>query len=240
MDLTSVGCATAHPLGVVPEIRADCVQSARIFFDSFLQLILRLFLCFSISTKPDKSFLTGCYKTTQPVKDFLPKLNLIWRRKLLDSPSSQVFFAHCLFSLSTSFFFGSDCFVHLATTAALPEANLLKDRVSELETQLGTATKELERLRSVEIDLSNSSDRLRGELVSLKAAHKEELEKVVAAHAGTEDALRKERDAAVTNLAAAIKKHQEELTAANQKTAAALDGMREMDDMLAGKEPFLF
>ena len=123
----------------------------------------------------------------------------------------------------------------LATTAALPEANTLQARVSELESQLGTTTRELERVRSVETDLSNSSERLRGQLSSLRAAHKEELEKVVAAQASTEDALRKERNAAVENLGAAMKQHQAELTAANRKTAAALDGMHEMDDLLAGK-----
>ena len=31
VDLSSGGCAQAHPLGVVPEIRADCSRSARIF-----------------------------------------------------------------------------------------------------------------------------------------------------------------------------------------------------------------
>ena len=30
VELISVGCATAHPLGVVLEIRADCLQSVRI------------------------------------------------------------------------------------------------------------------------------------------------------------------------------------------------------------------
>ena len=30
-ELSSGGCAQAHPLGVVPEIRADCLQSVRIF-----------------------------------------------------------------------------------------------------------------------------------------------------------------------------------------------------------------
>ena len=123
----------------------------------------------------------------------------------------------------------------LAATAALPETNTLQARVSELENQLGTTTQELERLRSVETDLSNRSERLRGELSSLRAAHKEELEKVVAAQASTEDALRKERNAAVEGLAAAKRQHQEELTVANRKIAAALDGMREMDDLLAGK-----
>src|SRR3954468_12789435 len=45
--LSSGGCAQAHPLGVVLEIRADCLQSIRIFFAlfffSFLPLIGRLF-----------------------------------------------------------------------------------------------------------------------------------------------------------------------------------------------------
>src|ERR1044072_4456563 len=31
-DFSSGGCAQAHPLGVVPEIRADCLQLARIFY----------------------------------------------------------------------------------------------------------------------------------------------------------------------------------------------------------------
>ena len=31
VQLSSGGCAPAHPLGVVPEIRADCLQSVRIF-----------------------------------------------------------------------------------------------------------------------------------------------------------------------------------------------------------------
>src|SRR3954471_394370 len=31
VELSSSGCAQAHPLGVVPEIRADCLQSVRIF-----------------------------------------------------------------------------------------------------------------------------------------------------------------------------------------------------------------
>src|SRR4051812_28203185 len=30
-DLPSSGCTQAHPLGVVPEIQADCLQSTRIF-----------------------------------------------------------------------------------------------------------------------------------------------------------------------------------------------------------------
>src|SRR3954464_1864341 len=30
--LSSGGCAQAHPLGVVPEIRVDCLQSIRIFY----------------------------------------------------------------------------------------------------------------------------------------------------------------------------------------------------------------
>src|SRR4051812_23612680 len=30
-DFASSGCAQVHPLGVVPEIRADCLQSVRIF-----------------------------------------------------------------------------------------------------------------------------------------------------------------------------------------------------------------
>src|SRR3954462_1245116 len=29
---SSGGCAQAHPLGVVPEIRTDCLQSVRIFY----------------------------------------------------------------------------------------------------------------------------------------------------------------------------------------------------------------
>src|SRR4051812_23479759 len=31
VELSSSGCAQAHPLGVVPEIRTDCSQSVRIF-----------------------------------------------------------------------------------------------------------------------------------------------------------------------------------------------------------------
>src|SRR3954466_708094 len=31
VELSSSGCAQAHPLGVVPEIRTDCLQSVRIF-----------------------------------------------------------------------------------------------------------------------------------------------------------------------------------------------------------------
>ena len=34
-DFSSGGCARAHPLGVVPEIRADCSQSVRIFIAFF-------------------------------------------------------------------------------------------------------------------------------------------------------------------------------------------------------------
>lgn len=177
---------------------------------------------------------TGWCRATQPAKGFLPRPSSTWRRKLPNLPSSQVpsayflfFFCHCvLYSYS---------FVTLASTAAQPDVNTLQARVSELEGQLGSTTRELERLQSVEADLSNSSERLRGELSSLRASHKEELEKVVAAQASTEDALRKERNAAVENLAAAKKQHQEELVAANRKIAAALDGMREMDDLLAGK-----
>ena len=31
-DFSSGGCAQAHPLGVVPEIRVDCLQLVRIFY----------------------------------------------------------------------------------------------------------------------------------------------------------------------------------------------------------------
>src|SRR4051812_1112624 len=31
-DFSSGGCAQAHPLGVVPEIRVNCLQSALIFY----------------------------------------------------------------------------------------------------------------------------------------------------------------------------------------------------------------
>ena len=34
-DFSSGGCAQAHPLGVVPEIRADCLRSVRIFLAFF-------------------------------------------------------------------------------------------------------------------------------------------------------------------------------------------------------------
>ena len=197
LQLLSSGGAPARPLGVVSEIRADCVQSARIFF-CFLRLTFRLFLHFSVSTRPGKVSSTGCCRATQPAKGFFLKPNLIWRRKLPNLPSSQVPFTYFLFLFRRRL--DSYSFVVLATTAALLEANTLKARVSELENQLGTTTQELERLRSVETDLSNSSERLRGELMSLRAAHKEELEKVVAAQASTEDALRKERNAAVATL----------------------------------------
>src|SRR4051812_10635245 len=43
-DFSSGGCAQAHPLGVVPEIRADCLQSIRIFYAFRL-----LFLAFLLS-----------------------------------------------------------------------------------------------------------------------------------------------------------------------------------------------
>src|SRR4051812_25872817 len=43
-DFSSGGCAQAHPLGVVPEIRADCLQSIRIFSVS-MPLMLILFFC---------------------------------------------------------------------------------------------------------------------------------------------------------------------------------------------------
>src|ERR1041385_3179587 len=58
-DFSSGGCAQAHPLGVVLEIRADCLQSIRIFhalcFFSCLPPIGRLFFRWVRASAP-----TGC------------------------------------------------------------------------------------------------------------------------------------------------------------------------------------
>src|SRR3954463_58871 len=56
---SSGGCTQAHPLGVVPEIRADCLQSVRVFyalcFISCLPPIGRLFFRWVRASAP-----TGC------------------------------------------------------------------------------------------------------------------------------------------------------------------------------------
>src|SRR3954465_10648423 len=51
VELSSSGCAQAHPLGVVPEIRTDCLQSVRIF---------KTLICFSAFLKSEDSASRGC------------------------------------------------------------------------------------------------------------------------------------------------------------------------------------
>ena len=140
----------------------------------------------------------------------------------------------------------------VAASASLPTVIALQARIAELVDQLGrqgpelTATQqELERLRTVEANLSQSAEQLRGEITALKASHRTELEAVVSAG----DALRAERDAAVTakcvlqaerddvvaKLEAMTLRHNNDLTKARRSSRASLRGMREMDALLIGE-----
>src|SRR4051812_33330246 len=83
----------------------------------------------------------------------------------------------------------------------MPTVTALQSRIAELVDELGkqgpelgSAKQELIRLRAVEADLSRTIGTLHAEMTSLKTAHTDELNTVVAA--GT--ALCAERDAAAT------------------------------------------
>ena len=103
-------------------------------------------------------------------------------------------------------------------------------------------------MRAVEVDLSQTAEKLCAEITALKANHKTELE--VVASAG--DTLRAERDAAVAAREAmqaerddAVAKydamtlcHNDELTKSKRKAKRYYDGIKEIDSLLGGELSF--
>ena len=101
----------------------------------------------------------------------------------------------------------------------------LQGRISELTTELGqqgpalaTARQEMARLQGVEIDLSQTVQNLRSELLELKKKHSEDLLAVTAAS----DGFRAERDAAVAA--------REAMRAERDEARSARDGFRQDRD----------
>ena len=130
-----------------------------------------------------------------------------------------------------------------ASTFALPELETLQKRLSKVEGQLdertttvGALTQERDRLLLVEGELNGTLQRQAGKLSTLQREHRAELEQLVATHTTVEEGLQKERDEAVSKLEATANSHQRALLAAQGQADSALDALREMDDMIGGKQ----
>ena len=111
----------------------------------------------------------------------------------------------------------------------------LEGRLDERVAQRDAATQERDRLQVVEAELTKVNNKLTADIASLKTSHQSELDGLVDARWEVEEGLQKERDAAVRKLEADTQRHQEELDAAKRQARMLVDGMHELDDLLAGK-----
>ena len=135
----------------------------------------------------------------------------------------------------------------------------LQGRIAELTADLAAAKSELTRLQRVEVDLSQTIQSLRSEIISLKKEHSDELAAVAAAGGelraerdaavdareamraeldaamAARDSLRQDRDKHIAKFEELEKRSYEEATRLRRRAKVFCDTMNEMDVLLSGK-----
>ena len=126
------------------------------------------------------------------------------------------------------------CLDFLAVAAsALPELEMLRKKLGEVESQLKARNEECGRLLKVEGKLNNTVKQLTNSAAFLKQEHEAELIQLVK----VKEVLQKEHDDAVAGLEAAKTSHQQALLGAQGQAWDAHAALSEIDDQLSGKFP---